>query len=135
MRKKLVSSARCAIKMRSREADTKKALASLKADLRNGPQHCFGCHERCSPDFCKTAKQRLVSTSTPSSFMSSTPSSSMSSTPPHLCLTPPRLCPQPPPRLCPQPPPHLCLTPPCLCPQPPPRLCLTPPRLCPPQVI
>ena len=57
MRKRLVSSARCAIRMRSQESDPKKVLTSLRRDLENGPRHCFGFHEYCSPDFCKTAKE------------------------------------------------------------------------------
>ena len=56
MRKRLVSSARCAIRMRSKEIDRKKALESLKKDLIN---HCFGNHLNCSPDFCTTARERL----------------------------------------------------------------------------
>ncbi len=51
-RKRLVSAARAAIRMRS---DPKKALISLKRDLQNGPRHCFGFHDDCSPDFCKTS--------------------------------------------------------------------------------
>ena len=57
MRKRLVSAARCAIRMRSKESDTAKALVSLRKDLINGPLHCFGIHTRCSPDFCSTAKE------------------------------------------------------------------------------
>ncbi len=63
MRRRLVSSARCAIKMRSKEVDRKVAVRQLKKDLLNGPNHCFGNHEHCSPDFCSTAKDRLPSTS------------------------------------------------------------------------
>ena len=43
MRKRLVSSARCAIKMRSKESDRQKVLKLLKEDLQNGHWHCFGC--------------------------------------------------------------------------------------------
>ena len=56
MRRRLVSAARCAIRMRSRESDTKKALTSLRKDLANGPRHCFGIHTQCNPDFCTTAR-------------------------------------------------------------------------------
>ena len=42
MRKRLVPAARAAIRMRSKKDDKKKALASLKSDLQNGPRHCFG---------------------------------------------------------------------------------------------
>lgn len=58
MRKRLVSAARCAIKMRSQEQDRAKALISLRKDLINGPRHCFGIHTRCSPDFCTTARDQ-----------------------------------------------------------------------------
>ncbi len=58
IRKKLVTAARSAIRMHSREPDTKKALKLLKHDLCNGPQHCFGNHEHCSTDFCKTAREK-----------------------------------------------------------------------------
>ncbi len=52
MRKRLVSAARCAIRMRSKETDKTKALVSLRKDLVNGPLHCFGIHTHCSTDFC-----------------------------------------------------------------------------------
>ena len=68
-RKRLVSAARAAIRMRS---------TALKRDLQNGPRHCFGFHDDCSPDFCKTAQDRHAlirrnnsltqSTSQPSTF-------------------------------------------------------------------
>ena len=60
-RKRLVSAARAAIRMRSTESDPKKAL---KRDLQNGPHHCFGFHDDCSPDFCKTAQDKLSSATT-----------------------------------------------------------------------
>ena len=44
MRQKLVSGARCAIRMRSYETDVKKAVELLNRDLLNGPLHCFGIH-------------------------------------------------------------------------------------------
>ena len=82
MRKRLVSAARAAIRMRSKEDDKKKALASLKSDLQNGPRHCFGFHEHCSPDFCKTAQQRIPSSSSesPNPISTSTVCSSSVST-------------------------------------------------------
>ncbi len=61
MRRRLVSAARCAIKMRSKESDRKngvKLLKRLKRDLLNGPNHCFGHHTHCSSDFCSTAKNK-----------------------------------------------------------------------------
>ena len=59
MRCRLTSSARCAIKMRSKESDIAKAVKLLAQDLQNGPFHCFGHHEKCSPDFCLSAKKRV----------------------------------------------------------------------------
>jgi len=58
MRKRLTSAARCAIRMRSKEADYLKAVKLLERDLKNGPSHCFGFHDQCSPDFCLTARER-----------------------------------------------------------------------------
>ena len=58
IRKKLVSGARCAIRMRSKETDTTKALISLRRDLVNGPCHVFGIHTHCSPDFCTVQQQQ-----------------------------------------------------------------------------
>lgn len=57
MRKRLTSAARCAIKMRSQEEDRNVAARLLERDLLNGPFHCFGYHNKCSPDFCSTARQ------------------------------------------------------------------------------
>lgn len=61
MRCRLTSAARCAIKMRSKEPDITKAVKLLERDLQNGPYHCFGHHEKCSPDFCLSAKERVDS--------------------------------------------------------------------------
>lgn len=58
VRKKLVSAARCAIRMRSQEVDRTKALASLRKDLVNGPLHVFGIHTHCSTDFCTVQQQQ-----------------------------------------------------------------------------
>ena len=63
MRCRLTSAARCAIKMRSKEPDTKKAIKLFERDLQNGPFHCFGHHQNCSPDFCLTAKESVESSS------------------------------------------------------------------------
>ncbi len=60
MRRRLVSAARCAIKMRSTEPDRRLGVKLLKLDLQNGPNHCFGNHQRCSPDFFSIAKGRCV---------------------------------------------------------------------------
>ncbi len=70
MRKRLVSSARAAIRMRSKESDVKKALAALKHDLQNGSRHCFGIHEHCSTDFCKTARKNQQQSTTSASSSS-----------------------------------------------------------------
>ena len=48
MHKRLTSAARCAIKMRSQEPDTKKAVKLLEQGLMNGPLHCSGFHSKCS---------------------------------------------------------------------------------------
>lgn len=58
MRQRLVGAARSAIKMRSKEPDRKKAIKLLERDLLNGPLHCFGQHDKCSPDFCSTAREK-----------------------------------------------------------------------------
>ena len=60
MRKRLTSAARCAIRMRSKGGDPKKAVKLLERDLKNGPSHCFGFHDNCSPDFCLTARERAT---------------------------------------------------------------------------
>ena len=66
MRKRLTSAARCAIKMRSKEVDRKKAVKLLEHDLRNGPYHCFGIHDQCSSDFCThKADQSMTSPAPP----------------------------------------------------------------------
>lgn len=49
------------LKMRSKEPDTTRAVKLLERDLQNGPYHCFGHYERCSPDFCLSAKERVES--------------------------------------------------------------------------
>ena len=58
MRKRLVSAACCAIRMRSKELDRAKAVKLLEKDLINGPNHCFGIHDACSSDFCSTAREQ-----------------------------------------------------------------------------
>ena len=62
MRQKLVSAARCAIRMRSKESDRKNGIKLLERDLINGPLHCFGEHVRCSPDFCTTVREKTQQT-------------------------------------------------------------------------
>ena len=48
----------CAIRMKSKESNTRQALASLKKNV-NGPYHCFDHQTQCSPDFCTTARDKL----------------------------------------------------------------------------
>ena len=38
----------------------KEAVKLLERDLKNGPSHCFGFHDNCSPDFCLTARERAT---------------------------------------------------------------------------
>ena len=66
MRKRLVSAARCAIRMRSTESDRQKALTALRKDLLNGPCHSFGIHTDCSPDFCTVAQDNQSAASSSS---------------------------------------------------------------------
>ena len=58
---RLASAACCAIKMRSKEPYTTRAVKLLERDLQNGPYHCFGHHERCSHYFCLSVKERVES--------------------------------------------------------------------------
>ena len=58
MRRRLVSAARSAIRMRSTESDRSKAITELRKDILNGPRHCFGHHDHCSSNFCTTAKEK-----------------------------------------------------------------------------
>ena len=57
MRKRLTKLARCVIIMRNQESNKVQAVQKLQNDLVNIPLHCFGCHSKCSPDFCKTAQK------------------------------------------------------------------------------
>ena len=63
---------RCAIKMRSGEKDTKRAVELLRQDLRNGPLHCFGVHTNCSTDYCKVINSTSCTTSANDSDATST---------------------------------------------------------------
>ncbi len=64
MRKKLVSGARCAIRMRSREPDRRKAVKFLERDLVNGPRQCFGYHSECTFVLQKSTSLNRASPST-----------------------------------------------------------------------
>ena len=57
MRKRLVSSARCAIRMRRQESDPKKALTSLRRDLENGPRHCLAFTSIAAQTFVKQPRR------------------------------------------------------------------------------
>ncbi len=59
-----MSAARCAIKMRSAESDTKRATELLQQDLHNGSLHCFGIHTHCSTDCCKIVRTSTTTTTT-----------------------------------------------------------------------
>ena len=77
MRKRLTKLARCVIIMRNQESNKVQAVQKLQNDLVNIPLHCFGCHSKCSPDFCKTAQknneqQQLLPPVQQLSFASST---------------------------------------------------------------
>ena len=49
MIKCITHGARCAIKMHSNTSN----VTSLRHDLRNGPHHYFGLHDKCNSAFCK----------------------------------------------------------------------------------
>ena len=58
MMKRLTNRARCAIKMHSGTSD----IAALRYDLRNGPRHYFGLHDKCNSAFRKQkSKECLLS--------------------------------------------------------------------------
>ena len=63
--KRLMSAGRCAINMQSKEPDRSKAVELLEQDLKNGPYHCFGIHDRCSTDFCTHAREQEQSMTSP----------------------------------------------------------------------
>ena len=48
--------------MRSQEPNRNVAARLLEQDLLNGPFHCFGYHNKCSPDFCSTAHENQLRT-------------------------------------------------------------------------
>ena len=45
--------------MKSSELDRQLGIKLLKRNLTNGPNHCFGYHNFCSPHFCTTARDWL----------------------------------------------------------------------------
>ena len=67
MRKRLTKAAKSAIVMQSKETNKQAAIHKLQHDLMNIPLHCFGYHEKCSADFCKTKQQQLNATLQPNS--------------------------------------------------------------------
>ena len=87
MRKRLTSAARCAVKMRSQEPDKNEAARLLERDLLNGPLHCFGYHDKCSADFCSTARDHQIQLNSHSNVPSSNPSLFLPLLPVPLVLT------------------------------------------------
>ena len=76
MRKRLASSAKCAIITRSKDAAEKNsghatAAKHLQEDILNCALHCFGSHHKCKADYCKTVQQLNIvqqsATTTPTS--------------------------------------------------------------------
>jgi hypothetical protein len=59
-RVRLTTAVRCAIKMRSTEANREEAIPKLRKDITNAVHHVFGTHTNCSPDFCKVKNGELV---------------------------------------------------------------------------
>ena len=57
MRKRFTTSACSAIIMKNQEPNKVQAVKKLQQDLGSIPLHCFGCHSKCSPDFCKTVQK------------------------------------------------------------------------------
>ena len=53
----LAKAARSAIIIHSKENNHPETIKNLQKYLINGPLHCFGYHEKCSTDFCKTVKK------------------------------------------------------------------------------
>lgn len=88
MRKRLTSAARCAIKMRSEESDRAEAIKRLSRDLINGPLHCFGHHEKCSADFCKTVREKGNEMASTSTEQSSTEEGNLDDTDPESSKSP-----------------------------------------------
>ena len=56
IRQWLTKAARCAVIMRSKEADRRKAASLLQDDIMNGPMHCFGSHHKCRPEYCERVR-------------------------------------------------------------------------------
>jgi hypothetical protein len=61
---KITTGVRCAIKMRSAEADRVTATKSLAHDIRNAVHHVFGIHTSCSKDFCKAGAKAATDSAT-----------------------------------------------------------------------
>ena len=53
----LAKAARNAIIIHSKGNNHLEAITKLQKYLINGPLYCFGYHEKCSTDFCKTVKK------------------------------------------------------------------------------
>jgi len=57
MMKQITHGAHCAIRMHSATGD----ITALWDDLRNGPHHCFGDHQKYSSSFCKHVNEEAAS--------------------------------------------------------------------------
>ena len=71
MCKKANKAAQCAIKMKSKEETRSTAIKKLQKEM--VPLHCFGLHQACRPDYCKTTKSKLTSTENSSADTSKSP--------------------------------------------------------------
>ncbi|KAJ8314452.1 LOW QUALITY PROTEIN: hypothetical protein KUTeg_006602 [Tegillarca granosa] len=56
---RLVSSVRCAIRMRSKEEDKNRSCKLFEHAIRNSVHHLFGNHSKCS-DFCKKHENEVI---------------------------------------------------------------------------
>ena len=88
MRQRLTKAARCAVIMRSKEADRRKGASLLQDDIINGPMHCFGSHHKCRPEYCKTVRSRCNTTSNSVNSPSDTTLSINVTSSPNLNISP-----------------------------------------------
>ena len=58
MRLRLTMAARCAVIMRSKEDDKRRAASLHQTDIMNGPMHCSGNHHICRPEYCKVVRSK-----------------------------------------------------------------------------
>jgi hypothetical protein len=62
---KITTGVRCAIRMRSKEADRVSATKALAHDIRNAVYHVFGMHNSCFKNFCKAGTDSTTSDQPP----------------------------------------------------------------------